>query len=154
MASILVVDDERDIQTLMATTLEVAGHNVVVASNGEEALAKLRKRRYDAVVLDIMMPLMNGYQVLEQIRSIPSRADTPVVVVTAKHDPDGLAKEVAFGIVDHVAKPFFPEELETAVERAVGSSEEAVDERRRVLTNDAEVYGSIRDLYVKVGDTV
>ena len=154
MASILVVDDEQNIRSLVAATLELEGHSVTEAANGTEALNKIKRRQFDAVLLDIMMPEMNGYEVLEQIRQMPSRADTPVIVVTAKHDPTGLAREVERGAVDHVVKPFFPTELVGAVERAIGSAPEAVEERRRILGSDAELYGSIRSLYVEAGEAV
>jgi CheY-like chemotaxis protein len=150
MATVLVVDDDRDIRNVIQATLEVAGYDVTVAASGAEALGKLRRRSFDAILLDIMMPEMDGYAVLEQLRSMPSRADIPVVVVTAKHDPNGVSREVEFGAVDHLAKPFFAQELEAVVERAIGSSQEAVDERRRVLSTDAELYGSIQSLFAEV----
>jgi putative two-component system response regulator len=98
------------------------------------------------VVLDIMMPAMSGYEVLEQIRAMPSRAATPVIVVTAKHDPAGVMREVKGGALDHLAKPFLPEELEEVVERVLSGTPESTDERRRVLQTDAEIYGSMADL--------
>lgn len=150
MATILVVDDEPDIRTVITTTLEMMGHDFSTASNGEEALNKIRRKRYDLVILDIMMPEVNGYEVLEQIREIPSRAETPVIVVTAKHDPSGVRREVEKGVVDHLAKPFLPSELEVVVERALSASDQMVEERRRVLSNEAEVYGSIDELYESV----
>jgi adenylate cyclase len=150
MATILVVDDDADIRTLIQAVLETAGHDVTLASEGQEAVNKLRRRPYDLVVLDIMMPNMSGYEVLEQIRAMPSRAATPVVVVTAKHDPSGVMREVKGGAVDHLAKPFLPDELEEVVARALTGNQESLDERRRVLQSDAEVYGSMNDLFKDV----
>jgi CheY-like chemotaxis protein len=146
MATILVVDDDADIRTLIETVLEASGHEVTLAASGQEALNKLKRRPFELVVLDIMMPTMSGYEVLEQIRAMPSRATTPVIVVTAKHDPSGVMREVRTGAVDHLAKPFLPEELEEVVERALSSTPESTDERRRVLQTDAEIYGSMADL--------
>ena len=114
MATILVVDDDADIRTLIETVLEASGHDVTLAASGQEALNKLKRRPYELVILDIMMPTMSGYEVLEQIRAMPSRAATPVIVVTAKHDPSGVMREVRGGAIDHLAKPFLPEELEEA----------------------------------------
>src|SRR5437867_6142450 len=108
MAKILVVDDEPDMRTVVFHTLRTAGHAVSEAADGEEALRKLKRTPFDLVVLDIMMPRMSGYEVLEKIRALPSRAETPVVVVTAKHDPQGVIREVSSGIADHIAKPFLP----------------------------------------------
>jgi CheY-like chemotaxis protein len=146
MATILVVDDDADIRTLIRTVLETSGHDVTLAASGREALNKLKRRQYELVVLDIMMPAMSGYEVLEQIRAMPSRAATPVIVVTAKHDPSGVMREVKGGAIDHLAKPFLPEELEEVVARALSGTQESMDERRRVLQSDAEIYGSMADL--------
>jgi len=146
MATILVVDDDADIRTLIQAVLETSGHEIMLASSGQEALNKLKRRPYDLVVLDIMMPTMSGYEVLEQIRAMPSRAETPVIVVTAKHDPTGVMREVKGGAIDHLAKPFLPEELEEVVERALSGTQESTDERRRVLQTEAEIYGSMADL--------
>lgn len=150
MATILAVDDDADIRAVLKTSLELAGHEAVVAASGKEALAKLKKRAFDLVLLDIMMPEMSGYEVLEAIRAIPSRADTRVVVVTAKHDPPGLNVEVELGVIDHLVKPFMPSELEAVVRRALEGSPEEHQERRRMLAADADLYGSIGDLFEDV----
>ena len=146
MATILVVDDEPDVRMLLEESLKLAGHDVVTATDGEDALTKLKRRRFDLMVLDIMMPKMDGYTVLEIVRSMPSRADMPVVVVTAKHDPDGVMREVEFGAVDHIVKPFHPLELEKAVERALHAPE-AAEHRRNSVATEAEVYSSMGNLF-------
>jgi len=146
MATILIVDDEPDVRVLLEESLKLAGHDVVTACDGEDALAKLKRRRYDLMVLDIMMPRLDGYSVLEQVRAMPSRADIPVIVVTAKHDPDGVMREFEFGAVDHIVKPFHPVELEQAVERALNAPE-AAEHRRHSVASDAEVYSSMGMLF-------
>lgn len=150
MANILVVDDDADIRDLILAILEAAGHDVTLAADGQEALNKLKRKPYELVVLDIMMPTMSGYEVLEQIRAMPSRASTPVIVVTAKHDPTGVMREVKGGALDHLAKPFLPDELEEVVGRALAANRESTDERRRVLQTEAEIYGSMNDLFEDV----
>ncbi len=150
MATILVVDDDPDIRDLIQAILEAVGHEIALAADGQEALNKLRRKAYDLVVLDIMMPTMSGYEVLEQIRAMPSRASTPVIVVTAKHDPMGVMREQKGGALDHLAKPFLPEELEDVVARALGTNQESQDERRRMLQTEAEIYGSMNDLFEDV----
>ena len=146
MAKILIVDDEADMRTVLFHTLRGAGHQVVEAHSGDEALRKIKRTRFDLVLLDIMMPAMSGYQVLEKIREMPSRAKTPVVVVTAKHDPEGLQREVAAGATDHIAKPFLPSELEDVVRRALKGGKKAAEERRRELRRNADVYGALNEL--------
>jgi len=147
MSSILVVDDDPDIRALIEAVLETAGYEVALAADGKAALNKLKRRAYDLVVLDIMMPGMSGYEVLEQIRAMPSRASTPVIVVTAKHEPGGVMREVKGGVLDHLAKPFMPEELEEVVQRALDANQEESAERRRMLHNEAEIYGSMNELF-------
>lgn len=133
-------------RTVLFHTLRDAGYEVFEAVDGEEALRKIKRTRFDLVVLDIMMPRMSGYEVLEKIREMPSRAKTPVLIVTAKHDPDGLQREVAAGAADHIVKPFLPSELEEVVKRALKGGKKAVEERRGELRRSADVYGAVDDL--------
>lgn len=146
MATILIVDDEPDVRLFLEESLKLAGHDVVSAADGRVALNKLHRRRYDVMVLDIMMPGVDGYSVLQEVRGMPSRADMPVIVVTAKHDPDGVMREVEFGAVDHIAKPFHPLELERAIERALNAPE-AAEHRRNTVATEAEVYSSMGHLF-------
>lgn len=148
MPTILVVDDEPDVLMVIEETLKLAGHDVVTATDGEDALAKIERRRYDLVVLDIMMPKLDGYAVLRRIREMPSRMDMPVVVLTAKHDPDGVMREFEYGAVDHIAKPFHTAELETTIDRAL-SAPEAAERRRSSVATEAEVYGSMAHLFAE-----
>lgn len=152
MAKILIVDDEADMRTVLFHTLRGAGHQVTEAAGGEEALKKIKRTKFDLVLLDIMMPAMTGYEVLEKIRDMPSRAKTPVVVVTAKHDPEGIRREVDVGATDHIAKPFLPSELEDVVRRALKSTQKSVDKRRGELKRSAEVYGALGELRKNVED--
>jgi CheY-like chemotaxis protein len=147
VAKILVVDDEPDARTVMFHSLRGAGHSVSEAADGEQALKKLKRTKFDLVLLDIMMPRLSGYDVLEKIRGMPSRADTPVVVVTAKHDPKGVLREVEGGATDHIAKPFLPSELEVVVERVLSTRSED-DARKHQIARGAAVYdavGKLRD---------
>jgi CheY-like chemotaxis protein len=146
VAKILIVDDEPDMRTVLFHTLREAGYEVAEASDGDEALRKIKRTRYDLVVLDIMMPGMSGYEVLEKIKAMPSRVDTRVVIVTAKHDPEGVKREVASGATDHIAKPFLPSELEAVVRRALKGPKKAVEKRRGELARGAEVYGALGEL--------
>lgn len=152
MAKILIVDDEPDARTVLFHTLRGAGHTVTEAADGDEALKKLKRTKFDLVLLDIMMPRMNGYEVLEKIRAMPSRARTPVIVVTAKHNPEGLQREVEGGAIDHIVKPFLPSELEIVVEKVLKTGRKGVEERRRELARQADVYGAVDELRQDMGD--
>jgi CheY-like chemotaxis protein len=144
-AKILVVDDEIHQRTVIYHSLRAAGHSVSEAADGEEALKKLKRTKFDLVVLDIMMPRMSGYEVLERIREMPGRADTPVVIVTAKHDPGGVMREVAAGADEHVAKPFLPSELEEVVGRVL-RKDRRHGHTSETLKRSAHLYGDVGEL--------
>ncbi|MFY9585875.1 MAG: response regulator [Actinomycetota bacterium] len=152
MAKVLIVDDEPDARTVLFHTLRGAGHTVTEAADGETALKKLKRTRFDLVVLDIMMPRMSGYEVLEKIRAMPSRAKTPVIVVTARHDPEGVQREVEIGATDHIAKPFLPSELEAVVKRVLKGPKKDIERTRKTLERSADVYGAVSELRKQARD--
>lgn len=100
---IMVVDDDQDMLRILSRTLELEGFNVGVAANGSSALALLEERRPDLVVLDIMMPELDGFQVLDLIRQ---RYSIPVIMLTARCEVTSLQKALALGADDYVTKPF------------------------------------------------
>ena len=116
MADILVADDTRAIRNALVILLEEEGHAVRLASDGEAALAECRRRRPDLLLLDIMMPKKNGYQVLKQIR----RDDPalPVIFLSAKGSPADVALGLDLGSDDYLPKPFDGEVLVSRI-RAV-----------------------------------
>ena len=108
---ILVVDDDESVRGLVRDVLEVEGHEVELAADGFAALRRLAARRPDAVVLDVMMPGMDGYAVLARIRSSEADRDLPVIMLTAAAD-DNHAWQAWSGGVDYfLAKPFDALEL-------------------------------------------
>lgn len=144
MSRILIVDDEAPIRALMRATLTMAGHEVKEAAGGEEALEKIKKEEFDLVVLDIMMPVTDGYEVLERIKAIPSRAMLPVIVVTAKtYESEGIMREMTAGAIDHLAKPFDPEDLEIAVVRALTATDDQLEVKRGMMSRGATLYSAV-----------
>ena len=111
---VLVIDDEPDLRTLYSINLRDAGHEVITASNGAEGLARVQRDRPDLVLVDLMMPVMDGYEVLQQLRRMPEHAQTPTVVVSAVAT-GGYSRKL--GASGFVAKPFDAEELISIVER-------------------------------------
>jgi len=105
---ILVVDDEKGLVNLMRLNLEQDGFEVVEACNGTQAIDKLRTTLPDLVLLDVMMPDLDGFTVLERIRDIGS---TPVIMLTAKGEEDDRVRGLELGADDYVTKPFSPREL-------------------------------------------
>ena len=106
---ILVVDDEPSVRDLIADALNLAGYNSISAAHGLEALTKLRENQIDLMILDINMPNMDGYEVLQRMREQGSRK--PVIVLTARLDREDTKRAFELGADDFVRKPFGIEEL-------------------------------------------
>jgi DNA-binding response OmpR family regulator len=103
---ILIVEDNSLIAELVETRLRIEGMNPTKCSGGREALELVGTQTFDAVILDIMMPDVDGYQVLRHIRSLPATASLPVIFLTAKSTPDDIEKGLAMGANSYIAKPF------------------------------------------------
>ena len=112
---ILVVDDEPTIVRLMEFILARQGHDMVVAVNGEEALQKIRSEQPDLVLLDIMMPRIDGYEVAQQLRADPATADLPIIMLSAKAQGEDIRRGVDVGVDEYVTKPFSPDHLVSVV---------------------------------------
>ena len=121
MSHVLVVDDDPVIADLVAFRLGRLGLEVSVESDGEAGLAAARQLRPDLVVLDWMMPRMNGLEVCAALRSDadPALARTPVLLLTAKAQEPDLERGFAAGATDFVSKPFSPRELTSRVTAAL-----------------------------------
>lgn len=114
---ILAVDDERHIVRLIQVNLERAGYEVATAYDGREALKKIDEEKPDMVVLDVMMPYMDGLETLKQIRSNPATRDLPVIMLTAKAQDQDVFRGYSQGVDIYLTKPFNPMELLTFVKR-------------------------------------
>jgi len=122
---ILVVDDERHIVRLVQVNLERQGYQVVSAFDGREALKKVESERPDLIVLDVMMPHMDGFEVLKRLKSDDKTKDIPVVMLTAKAQDADVFRGWASGVDCYLTKPFNPIELLTFVKRIFESYDEA-----------------------------
>ena len=118
---ILAVDDEKHIVRLVQVNLERAGYQVVTANDGKEALQKVAEENPDLVVLDVMMPYMDGFEVLQNLRRNPSTRDIPVVMLTAKAQDADVFKGWQSGVDCYLTKPFNPMELLSFVKRIFDS---------------------------------
>jgi adenylate cyclase len=105
---LLVVDDNRVNRLLLGRALEQLGHTVTFAENGREALEALRQRQVDLVLLDIEMPEMDGYQVLEALAADPRLRDLPVVMMSSVEEVDSVARCIEMGAEDYLFKPVNP----------------------------------------------
>jgi two-component system phosphate regulon response regulator OmpR len=107
-AHILVVDDDDRIRTLLKRYLQERGFRVSTAPNAAKALSTLNSLAFDLLVLDVMMPGMNGFELTEAVRQ---RGDTPILLLTARGEAEDRIKGLSLGADDYLAKPFEPEEL-------------------------------------------
>jgi DNA-binding response OmpR family regulator len=114
---ILVVDDEPDVVEFIERTLRPEGFEVISASDGMGALDMVDSEKPDLVLLDIMMPVMSGYEVCELIKSNPQTKNTPVICVSSAHTPDARALSLRVGAATLIVKPFLPAELVAQIRR-------------------------------------
>ena len=119
---ILTVEDSDNIRKLIAYNLMRAGYEVLQASNGKEAVAVLQKAVPDLIILDVRMPEMNGFQLLELMRRYPKAAAIPVNMLTALSQSDNVDKALSLGVVDYLVKPLEPNVLLAKVREALDSS--------------------------------
>jgi two-component system response regulator ResD len=133
-ATILVVDDEPSIREVVSLYLRRAGYEVLVAADGQAALDALEAHRPDLVVLDLMLPKVDGIEITRQLRA---GGDTPIIMLTARRDETDRILGLEMGADDYVVKPFSPRELVSRVKavlrRTMGAAREAEE---RALTFD------------------
>jgi DNA-binding response OmpR family regulator len=110
-ATILIADDEPLLTELLEFRLGARGYETVIARDGREALAKLDETMPQAVVLDMMMPVHNGLEVLRRMRASEVHAETPVIMLTARRGEADVVGALELGANDYLVKPFLPEEL-------------------------------------------
>jgi CheY-like chemotaxis protein len=106
--SILVVDDVADNRTVLERRLQREGHLAECANNGRDALQKIRDRQFDLILLDIMMPEIDGFEVLRRLKRSPETRDIPVIMISALDDLDSVVRCIEEGAEDHLTKPFEP----------------------------------------------
>ena len=130
---ILVVDDEPDIIALVAYHLARSGYRVSTAATGTEALQAARDEQPALVVLDLMLPELSGFEVLERMRADRALADTPVLMLTARRDEPDRVQGLSLGADDYLVKPFSPQELVLRVRNILRRSRTKTAEKRNVI---------------------
>jgi len=131
MSTILIVDDEPDVLLLLRVNLEAAGYQTVLAADGETALIKIDESDPDVVLLDIMMPVMDGWGVL---RALAERDNAPrVVVVSAKSSDRDIVRALTSGALDYITKPFDPDDLVGVVARTIDDSLDELEQHRQQM---------------------
>ncbi|HOZ46205.1 MAG TPA: response regulator [Candidatus Hydrogenedentes bacterium] len=120
---ILVVDDEPDVVSVIGHALSGEGFEVLRAYDGISALDMVETERPDLVLLDIMMPMMSGYEVCEQLKANPTTQQIPVVCLSSAHNPSARAQILKVGAASYVEKPFLPAELVVQIRRLLNINE-------------------------------
>jgi len=121
---IVLAEDEPQIARLVEFKLKKEGYEVTWKPNGEEALEAIRKEKPDLILLDIMMPVMDGYEVLRRIREDENLKSIPVVMLTARAQEKDVVKGIDSGAEDYITKPFHPAELLARVKRILSKEKE------------------------------
>lgn len=111
MAKILIAEDEPDIRDLITFTLRFAGYEVVVASNGEEAVDLARQEMPDMILLDVRMPKKTGYEACQMIKADPLMKNIPVLFLSARGQESEIQTGLKAGATDYLLKPFAPDQL-------------------------------------------
>jgi CheY-like chemotaxis protein/DNA-binding CsgD family transcriptional regulator len=131
MATVLVVDDEADLRELVRVNLSLDGHLVLQAADGDEALRVVHDQSPDVIVLDVMMPRRNGWEVLGAIKAeAPRQAEIPVLMLTAKVDELDQVRGGIEGAIRYITKPFAVADLRAAVTQALQGEPEPVKRRQ------------------------
>lgn len=118
---ILLVDDERDLVYYTKLFLEDQGYEILTAHDGQEALEVLEEHRPDLIVLDVAMPRMSGWDVLQQMQDDPEKVDIPVLMLTARSEDADKAKGWELGITWYQTKPFELDELAMVIQRILAT---------------------------------
>lgn len=145
---ILCVEDEEDIQELVTYNLIKAGFRVVCAASGEEGIEKLGSDRPDLVVLDLMLPGMNGLELCQTMKRIESLKDIPIIMLTAKGEESDIITGLNLGADDYVTKPFSPKVLVVRIKTILRRQAESLAQRKKdeevVIVNGGLVIDSVR----------
>jgi DNA-binding response OmpR family regulator len=120
-AKILICDDDLLLLELVEFKLKAKGYSVVRAENGEDALVAMAAERPDLIVLDAMMPLLDGFEVLKRVKQDPNFAPVPVVMLTARRAEKDIVSALDRGADDYLVKPFIPDELLARISRLLAA---------------------------------
>jgi DNA-binding response OmpR family regulator len=118
--TILLADDEEDIKTVVRLFLEEKGYDIITAFDGLDAIDITRREKPDLILLDIMMPVINGYEVCQKLKADPATAGIPIVMLSAAAHADSVKKGLDAGAVDYLVKPFDPEKLDEIIIKILG----------------------------------
>ena len=111
MAKILIIEDHLETSEFMQNLLKINGLDSLVAPDGMSGLEKARTEKPDLILLDLMMPEMDGFEVCRQLKTDPGTASIPIIIVSVRASEDSISKGKSLGAVDYITKPFDPAKL-------------------------------------------
>lgn len=120
MATILAVDDSASMRQMVSYTLKVAGHDVVEAADGQEALDKAKEAQVDLVLSDVNMPIMDGLTLVKELRMLPDYKFTPILMLTTESTVDKKMEGKKAGATGWLVKPFNPDQLLATIKKVLG----------------------------------
>jgi phosphate regulon transcriptional regulator PhoB len=133
---ILIIEDEHEIAQLIAYSLKKEGYISELAYNGEEALKKLRENAYDLIVLDLMLPGIDGLEICKIVRNNPAFSNTGIIIVTAKSEEFDKIIGLEMGADDYITKPFSPRELTARVKAVLRRTKTSFSEEKIIRIRD------------------
>ncbi len=148
--SILIIEDDEDIQVLMQHNLQKEGFKITVAGSGEDGLNKIRKESFDCIILDLMLPGMDGLEVCRMMKMNAKTQGVPVIMVTAKGEEADVVTGLEMGADDYIVKPFSPKVLVARVRSTLRRNTKSSYPSDSVLTiNDLEIHPGRHDVVYK-----
>ena len=147
MARILIAEDNAEIRTLVSSILVEEGHKVGVAQNGQQALDMMLDDAPDVLVLDIMMPQMDGYSVLKELKSSGIKEQMKILILTAKTSESDWVRGYKLGADSYLTKPFDTDELINAIEDLLSSTKEQLRVRREAELDKAQLLSRLESIF-------
>lgn|SRR5688500_81944 len=147
MARILIAEDNAEIRTLVSSILVEEGHKVGVAQNGQQALDMMVDDPPDVLVLDIMMPQMDGYTVLKELKSSGIKETMKILILTAKTSESDWVRGYKLGADSYLTKPFDTDELINGIEDLLSSTKEQLRVRREAELDKAQLLSRLESIF-------
>lgn len=147
MARILIAEDNAEIRTLVSSILVEEGHKVGVAQNGQQALDMMLDDAPDVLVLDIMMPQMDGYTVLKELKSSGIKETMKILILTAKTSESDWVRGYKLGADSYLTKPFDTDELINGIEDLLASTKEQLRVRREAELDKAQLLSRLESIF-------
>lgn len=147
MARILIAEDNAEIRTLVSSILVEEGHKVGVAQNGQQALDMMTDDPPDVLVLDIMMPQMDGYTVLKELKSSGIKEQMKILILTAKTSESDWVRGYKLGADSYLTKPFDTDELINGIEDLLSSTKEQLRVRRDAELDKAQLLSRLESIF-------